>query len=73
MENLPSALLLMVMGIGVVFIFLAILVFAVGVMSKIVSKYFPEVEKPKATSLQQSEVVVAAAVAAVHMHRQKYK
>ncbi|MFV0322581.1 MAG: OadG family protein [Alphaproteobacteria bacterium] len=72
MENLSEALLLMVMGVGVVFLFLTVLVFAVSIMSKIVTKYFPEQEKPKATSLKQQEAVIAAAVAAVHTHRQKY-
>lgn len=72
MENLSEALLLMFMGVGVVFLFLTVLVIAVSAMSKIVTKYFPEQEKPKATSLTQQEVIVAAAVAAVHTHRQKY-
>ncbi len=73
MENLSDALLLMFLGIGVVFVFLTTLVFAISIMSKIIMKYFPEQEKPVATNLKQQEAMMAAAVAAVHAHRQKYQ
>lgn len=68
MTLLNEGLVLMVMGMGTVFIFLCILVFAMGVMSKVVgyiNKIFPEMtcslEKPaKRTNISDEEAIAAA-------------
>jgi oxaloacetate decarboxylase (Na+ extruding) subunit gamma len=77
-EELSFGLELMFVGMGIVFVFLAMLVVAIHVMSALVQRFFPEApiapsSKPvlSATSLDKS--VVAAITAAVHQHRNKHK
>lgn len=86
MENNISALLLeaanlLVIGMGVVFIFLTILIFLIKFMSSIVGKSAPAPATP-ATSPNitrntgksaQDKKVVAAISAAVHQYRQDNK
>lgn len=70
-ESLSSGLDLMMLGMGTVFIFLAILVFSTLMMSKIVQKYGqPIVEKKPLPPMQLAKndhelVAVAAAVSAI--------
>lgn len=70
-EALSSGLDLMMLGMGTVFTFLAILVFSTLAMSKIVQKYGqPIVEKKPLPQLQLAKkdhelVAVAAAVSAI--------
>lgn len=59
MENLQSGLILLVLGMGTVFVFLAILILATKLMGKIVTKFVPEV--PEAKQPAPSAVVSAPA------------
>ncbi|ANG61627.1 oxaloacetate decarboxylase [Marinobacterium aestuarii] len=83
MDNLLSeGLELMVFGMGFVFVFLTLLVFVTGLMSKIVTKYAPAPEikpaKKRATAAGSASVsapaanndeLVAVISAAVHKFR----
>lgn len=62
----------MVLGMGTVFVFLAIMIFCMNIMSKIIHRYFPE---PQATatsnsSQQNKKKIVAAITAAIKYHRE---
>ncbi len=79
MENLVSeGLSLLVFGMGFVFVFLTLLVFATGFMSKLVQKYMPEpVAKPSAkpavvkSAAGSNDELLAVLTAAVHKYRSK--
>ena len=79
MDNLLSdGLSLMVFGMGFVFVFLTLLVFATTLMSKLTTKYLPEpVVVPKAKPVvsaaanSNSDEVLAVISAAIHHHRSK--
>ena len=63
----------MVLGMGIVFAFLIILIFVLKAQAKLLSKYFPakEIEKPKkvqTTSVPSTTKKVAAIIAAVQHH-----
>jgi oxaloacetate decarboxylase gamma subunit len=69
---------LMVLGMGFVFLFLVVLIFATGYMSRLLNHFFPEAEVviassgAKSTALAVSSVdpqIKAAITAAVHQHR----
>jgi len=72
---------LMLYGMGTVFVFLSILVFATGAMSKLVNKFFPEeVKKPNdnasapintANVNTPSPQVLEAIKQAIASHRQR--
>jgi oxaloacetate decarboxylase (Na+ extruding) subunit gamma len=74
-EELSFGLELMFVGMGIVFLFLAMLVLAINIMSALVQRFFPEAPMPTppvlSTSLDKS--VVAAITAAIHQHRNKHK
>jgi oxaloacetate decarboxylase gamma subunit len=74
-EELSLGLELMFVGMGIVFLFLAMLVVAINVMSALVQRFFPEAAVPPNpllnTSLDKS--VVAAITAAIHQHRNRHK
>lgn len=63
----------MVLGMGTVFVFLIILILAMNVMSRIITRYFPE---PQGTSVQKESSgtkgpdlkKVAAIAGAIHHH-----
>jgi len=61
------------LGMGTVFLFLIIMIFAMSAMSKILNKFFPEV-KPNLdagrASKKDNKKVVAAVTAAIKHHRQ---
>jgi oxaloacetate decarboxylase (Na+ extruding) subunit gamma len=68
---------LLVLGMGFVFLFLVLLIYATGVMSSLLTKYFPEAvsvakkSSPSATA-QQAPVdanLKAVIAAAIHQHR----
>lgn len=70
----------MLVGMGIVFLFLVMLIFAVKAMASLVANYFPEDEvrpvnrtrKPVAQNTG-APAVTAAITAAVHEHRAKHK
>ena len=57
--NLQNGLILLVLGMGTVFVFLAVLIFATKLMGKIVKKFVPEVPETKQPAA--SAVVTAPA------------
>lgn len=70
----------MVMGMGAVFVFLTLLVFATGFMSKVVGRYSPvtppaaptpSASTPKSPSEDQQ--LMAVITAAIHKHRSRQK
>ena len=79
MENLlTEGLSLMGFGLGFVFVFLTLLVFATSLMSKFVTKFIPEpVVLPRAKPAapvaagQNKDELLAVLSAAMHHHRSK--
>lgn len=78
-----QALDLLVFGMGTVFIFLAILVIAINLMSRFVSTFFPEAipldipgiqTAPSTDSFNKDidNTTLAAIQAAIHQHREKH-
>ena len=78
-ELLMSGVELMVVGMGIVFLFLAMLVVAVNSMSALVERFLPAplpVASPVATvtkSTVTDSSIVAAISSAVHQYRLKHK
>lgn len=72
---------LMVLGMGFVFLFLVVLIFATGYMSRLLNYLFPETpivvaSKPVSQNLSSSGVdaqMTAVITAAVHQHRNSKK
>lgn len=69
---------LMLYGMGTVFVFLTILVFATTLMSKLVGRFAPTDESPadrdataQTTATQVPPQILAAIQQAIHQHRQK--
>ncbi|ABB44538.1 Pyruvate carboxylase/oxaloacetate decarboxylase gamma subunit [Sulfurimonas denitrificans DSM 1251] len=64
------------LGMGAVFLFLAVMIFFIGVMSKTINKFFPEVRPIEGSSSKntqnnnQQQKVVAAITAAIKHHRE---
>lgn len=80
MDNLMSeGLSLLVFGMGFVFVFLTLLVFATGLMSKLVIKIVPEAKpqlgQPKpaavAAASPENDELIAVMTAAVHQFRKR--
>lgn len=74
-EQMTSGIELMFAGMGIVFLFLTMLVFAINIMSALVQRFFPEMPVSKTvpgitTDIDKS--VVAAITAAVHQYRKKH-
>ena len=70
---LSSGIELMLIGMGIVYGFLALLVFSIGAMSKFVLRFFPD-DPDENTRNQHIENagVMAAISAAVHQYRKKH-
>ncbi len=68
MENIQSGLILLVLGMGIVFVFLTLLIFGTKVKSKIILKWFPEKEVvvPQKKKSGQPDVELAIAIAVAH-------
>ena len=75
-EMMSSGVELMFAGMGIVFLFLTMLVYAVNIMSAIVQRFLPDVPLSGiSTSLSTGidKSVIAAITAAVHQHRRQQK
>lgn len=75
-ELMSSGIELMFAGMGIVFLFLTMLVFAINMMSSLVQRFFPEappaaVIAPPTASNVPDKATVAAISVAVHQYRQK--
>jgi oxaloacetate decarboxylase gamma subunit len=75
-EMMSKGIELMFAGMGIVFLFLAMLVVAINVMSSLVQRLFPDM--PNTTSMPAvssgiDKNIIAAISAALHQHRQKHK
>ena len=75
---LEQALDLLIFGMGTVFVFLTLLVFAVNLMSRFIQTFFPEPvieEAPVATRKTASDAIdpttLAVIQAAIRQHRDK--
>lgn len=70
-ELLMPGLELLVVGMGIVFMFLTLLIIILNFMSSIILRYFPEpsVIAKKAHENQIDPNVLAAISAAIHRHR----
>jgi oxaloacetate decarboxylase gamma subunit len=73
-ELLSSGIELMLIGMGIVFGFLALLVLSIGTMSSLVQRFFPEVSISHLPVSQHDDPgLVAAITAAVQQYRKKYQ
>ncbi|MGR9037397.1 MAG: OadG family protein [Gammaproteobacteria bacterium] len=73
-ELMSSGVELMLIGMGIVYFFLALLVVAINIMTSLVRRFFPD-EQP-VTPLAKPGLdanTVAAITAAIHQHRSKNK
>ena len=77
-ELLLSGVELMIVGMGIVFLFLAMLIVAVNIMSSLVERFLPTplpVASPvpmAAKSEAPDPSIIAAISSAVHQYRSKY-
>jgi len=77
--NLVSeALKFMALGMGIVFLFLAVMIFALILQAKLIAKFFPEKPKevtntwkPTATNNDDEKNTIAAITAAIIHHNNK--
>lgn len=61
------------LGMGTVFVFLIIMIFAMNIMSKILNKFFPEVQPSldaRPSPKQDNNKVIAAITAAIKHHKE---
>jgi oxaloacetate decarboxylase (Na+ extruding) subunit gamma len=73
-EEIRSGIELMFAGMGIVFVFLTMLVFAINLMSAFVQRYFPGTSvKLKDLPGGIDKATVAAITAAVHQYRNKHR
>jgi oxaloacetate decarboxylase gamma subunit len=79
-EIISQGITLMLMGMGVVFVFLTLLVFATWLMSATVTRYFPEPlpappvqVSPVSTATQPDPRLLAAIKAAIAEHRSRHR
>jgi len=64
----------MLIGMGIVYGFLAMLVLAIGAMSSVVQRFFPEMPSGHVHGAQHGDdsAIAAAISAAVHQYRKKH-
>ncbi|MDD4915652.1 MAG: OadG family protein [Methylococcales bacterium] len=73
-ELLSSGMELMLIGMGIVFGFLALLVLSIGCMSSLVQRFFPEISGSHLAAGQHDDPgIVAAITAAVQQYRKKHQ
>lgn len=77
-ELVLSGVKLMVIGMGIVYLFLALLVWVIGATSRLIQRFSPETETPihpAAPAMGGAEEpdaeLVAAIAAAIHSHQNK--
>lgn len=75
-ELMSSGIELMFAGMGIVFLFLTMLVFAIDIMSTLVRRFFPETPHPPIIAPSTpgnvtDKATVAAISIAVHQYRQQ--
>jgi oxaloacetate decarboxylase gamma subunit len=72
-ELVLSGVKLMFIGMGIVFLFLALLVWVINVTSKLIQRFSPEAPQPLSHSAAPAEEndaeLVAAITAAIHLHQ----
>jgi oxaloacetate decarboxylase gamma subunit len=76
-EMLSSGIEIMLIGMGIVYAFLALLIVMVNVMTSVIQRLFPVTLIPKNRSVSTlpstpDAGVIAAISAAVHQYRNKY-
>jgi oxaloacetate decarboxylase gamma subunit len=74
-ELIMSGVELMLIGMGIVFLFLAMLIFAVNLMTTLVLRYFPELPATMPTPITKTanDNTIAAITVAVTRYRQDHK
>ena len=76
-EMMNSGIELMLIGMGIVFAFLALLIVIVNIMTAVIQRFFPEAPitaAPLSASTSHTDAnVIAAISAAVHQYRNRYK
>ena len=78
---LAESIKFMVLGMGIVFLFLVVMVFALKLQAKLVAKYFPLEEKTKTSqwkpttqtkqTSEDEQTVAAITAAIIHFNNQK--
>ena len=64
----------MLIGMGIVFLFLAMLIVAVNLMSAFVLRYLPAKPIPASSKLEsEDQNVIAAITTAIHQYRSKHQ
>ncbi len=66
-----EALKYMVLGMGIVFLFLYLMVVILNWQHKLVEKYFPQKEEPSATPSKRDKLKKVAAITAAIAHMKK--
>ncbi len=77
-EMMSSGVELMLIGMGIVFAFLALLIVMVNIMTAVIQRFFPEdpmldVSPVSASTSHTDAGIIAAISAAIHQYRSKYK
>jgi len=73
-ELVSSGIELMLIGMGMVFAFLAMLIVAIKTMSSLVLRFFPEMPGGHSGTHHGDDLgTIAAISAAVHQYRKKYQ
>lgn len=76
-ETITSGIELMLTGMGIVFLFLAMLIVAVNVMSTVIQHYFsPAISNTNDNGIENNQAidsnVIAAITAAIHQYRRNF-
>ncbi|MDD5581508.1 MAG: OadG family protein [Methylobacter sp.] len=76
-EQMSSGIEIMFVGMGTVFLFLAMLVVTINILSSLIQRYFPDAHLLSAAAREVTgdtdKSIIAAITGAVHQYRNKYK